>query len=86
MSEPTYRIEVKHRPMDQRFPWQAAAYRVTDGSYVDESAAIGKTSVEALWKVQEKLALAVAPEPEQTFYVDEDGELTDAPEPQSLRA
>jgi hypothetical protein len=89
VSEPTYRIHVTHSPINTTMPWQAAAFRITAtgyDAYVDGTTCLGETSTEALCKVQRKLKLLTEKVEPQTFYADEDGELTDAPEPQSLRA
>lgn len=85
MSEPTYRIEIEHKPADPMFTYQAIAYRISD----DELACVhsADSATEAVNGVRDKIRLlANAEPPRQPVYVDDDGNLTAAPTPQSLRA
>jgi hypothetical protein len=87
MSEPTYRIDVTHEP-DPRFPnvpWTARVTRLSDGEQIAARSAGSKP--EAIAAARESIAAALTPvEPPEAIFTSEDGQIMDAPEPQSLRA
>lgn len=77
MSEPTYRIELTHRPeKDFDFRWIASVYRVADDEYVE--CAIASTREDAFDKARAWcVAKARKPEPPSTVFLTEDGDIHD---------
>lgn len=85
MSEPTYRIEIEHKPTDPLNKYSAHVERITDDEYLFSG--YGATANEAVTDAREKIRQYATIEPKrQPIYTDEHGNLTAAPEPQSLKA
>lgn len=81
MSEPTYRVELVHNPVNEAWPWEAVIYRVADDEYM--AARLGVTRQDACENAQSwARAASMEAEARSVVMLTEDGDILDPHEVQ----
>lgn len=84
MSEPTYRVELRHTPEDADWPWSASVVRIADE--LPLFVRCGSSREQAFERAKEAVRRASAQEPPSDVYLTEDGEIHDRFDLHSVKA
>lgn len=71
MSEPTYRIDIEHRPAEPTFKWIGSVYRISDDHYLTSE--IGVTEQEAVQAAFQWIKVQGEQREPYSLHADEEG-------------